>query len=103
MDLVTNTGFVRPIDNNLINSLSSNAVISLMWEPWEIRKNEIDLEKIKEKGIKIFGTNESDYRLKTMNYLGYLVLYFLLDQKITPSNKILILGNKEFTNLLQRF
>lgn len=96
VDIVTNTGFVRPIDKKMIDRLNSKAVISLMWEPWELRSKEIDVEYCKEKGIKIYGTNENDPRLKTMDYLGFMALYFLLQNKITPMRKVLLLGNTKF-------
>lgn len=99
LDVVTNTGFVRPIDKTLLNLLTKNCVIPLMWEPWEFRSEDLDLEYCYKKGIKVYGTNESDSRLQTMKYIGFTVLNFLLNNKMTPfSTKILILGNKEFTN-----
>ena len=97
LDVVTNTGFLRPINRFLINKLNSNCVIPLMWEPWEFRKNDLDLEAAINKGIKVYGTNESDNRLKTTNYIGLIALYFLLKEKRTPiSSKILIIGCEKF-------
>ena len=40
-DVVTNTGFVRPIDNTIISALSPSCVIPLMWEPWEFRNEDL--------------------------------------------------------------
>ena len=98
-DIVTNTGFVRPIDKNIINKLSTNCVIPLMWEPWEFRESDLDLDYCNKKGIKVYGTNESDDRLQTIKYIGFTVLSFLLDNKMTPfSTKILVLGNTDFAN-----
>lgn len=97
IDIVTNTGFVRPIDKKMINKLSKKCVVTLMWEPWEYRESELDLAYCNKKGIKIYGTNESDMRLETMKYIGFSVLSFLLGNKMTPfSSKVLILGNKHF-------
>lgn len=97
IDILTNTGFLRPIDRNLISKLSSKCVIPLMYEPWEFRQGEIDLEACHEKGIKVYGTNESDERLKTFEYIGFGVLYFLLEEGITPFNsRILLIGCKKF-------
>jgi hypothetical protein len=97
-DIVTNTGFVRPIDKKMIDKLSSKCVIPLMWEPWEFRSDDLNLNYCIKKDIKVYGTNESDDRLKTMSYIGYIVLHFLLDEKRTPfSSNILLLGNENFT------
>lgn len=98
-DIVTNTGFVRPIDKSVIEQLSEHCVIPLMWEPWEYRADEIDLEACIRKGIKVYGTDESDIRLKTMSYIGYIILFFLLKNHYTPfSANILIIGNDHFVN-----
>lgn len=102
VDIITNTGFVRPIDKDLIDRLDRRAVITLMWEPWELRAEEIDVKYCTEKGIKIYGTDESDPRLKTMDYLGFMALYFLLHNKITPMKKILILGNDKFGSPIKK-
>lgn len=96
-DIVTNCGFLRPLDRAFISRLSSNCVIPLMYEPWEFREAEIDLDACREKGIKVYGTNESDSRLRTMEYIGYTALYFLLEGKLSPfSAKVLILGCEQF-------
>jgi len=104
IDIVTNVGLLRPIDKKLFNILDSSSVITLMYEPWEFREEDIDLELALKKGIKVYGTNESDSRLKTMDYIGYTALYHLLDLKITPlsNKKILIVGNREFTEPIER-
>ena len=97
IDILTNTGFNRPITRNIIDKLNPNAVIPLMWEPWEFRPNEIDIEACHKKGIKIYGTNESDYRLQTQLYIGYIVLHFLLANSISPkSGTVLIIGDLHF-------
>ncbi len=98
IDIVTNTGFVRPINKSMIDQLSNECVIPLMWEPWEFRESELDLDYCVLKGIKVYGTNENDERLQTMKYIGLTVLYFLLHNKMTSfSTKVLILGNENFT------
>ncbi len=97
IDIVTNTGFVRPIDKLLIDKLSSNCVISLMWEPWEYRPSELDLDRAISRGLKVYGTNEADPRLQTMQYIGMTVLYFLLKEKRSCySSKVLVIGCEKF-------
>lgn len=97
IDILTNTGFLRPIKRSIIEKLSPKCVIPLMWESWEYRKDELDLDACYEKGIKVYGTNESDSRLKTMDYIGYIVLYFLLKNKLSPfSANVLVIGCKKF-------
>lgn len=102
-DIVTNCGFLRPLNRNFVSRLSSSCVIPLMYEPWEFREGEIDLAACREKGIKVYGTNESDPRLRTMDYIGLTVLYLLLNEKLSPfSANILVLGCNQFVEPIAR-
>ena len=102
IDVVTNTGFVRPINRSLIDKLKPDCVIPLMWEPWEFRPNELDLDYAINKGIKVYGTNESDNRLQTMHYIGLIVLYFLLKEKKNPiCSKVLLIGCEKFNHAIE--
>jgi len=99
LDIVTNTGFLRPVTRDLIEKLPCKCVIPLMYEPWEFRRGEIDLEACYEKGVKVYGTNEGDERLRTMEYIGFVVLYLLLENKYSPfSSKVLLMGCKKFVD-----
>lgn len=101
IDIVTNTGFVRPINKSMIDKLKSDCVIPLMFEPWEFRADDLDLESAVRKGIKVYGTNESDIRLQTMNYIGFTVLYFLLKEKKSPfSSRVLLIGCEKFNKAI---
>ena len=104
IDIVTNSGFLRPINKKYLPFLNNESVISLMYEPWEFRESDIDIALMNKNKIKIYGTNEHDVRLKTMDYIGLTVLYHLLDYKISyfSNKKILILGNYEFTEPIER-
>jgi len=95
--ILTNTGFLRPINSDIISKLSQNCVIPLMYEPWEFRPGEIDLEACYRKGIKVYGTNENDERLKLFDYLGLNVIYILLGEGIFPiDHKIILIGCEKF-------
>ncbi len=97
IDVVTNTGFLRPVNQEFISQLSSQCVIPLMWEPWEYRKQDLDLEACCQRGIKVYGTNEDDGRLKTKEYIGFVVLYHLLKEKISPfGSNVLLIGCERF-------
>ena len=97
IDVLTNTGFLRPISADIVEKLPETCVIPLMWEPWEFREKDIDIEACIKKGIKVYGTNESDPRVETMKYLGYLVLRLLLDSNLTPlSGDVLLIGTERF-------
>lgn len=103
VDILTNTGFLRPINKAIIDKLSSKCVIPLMWETWEFRSSDVDLEACYNKNIKVYGTNEDDQRLRTKEYVGYMVLKFLLNLNYTPiSSKILVLGCHYFTIYVEK-
>jgi len=96
-DIVTNLGFVRPIDASFINRLKQNAVICLMWEPWEFRPSDIDLAACKKRNIAILGTNEHDERLQTYRYVAMTVVKLLLEHNIEIfDTDILLLGSGHF-------
>lgn len=97
LDIVTNTGFVRPIDRSMIAKLRPGTVIPLMWEPWELRPSDVDIDACVEYGCKVYGTNESDHRLRTMEYIGFIALRKLLENKRSPlSTNIVVVAEEPF-------
>jgi hypothetical protein len=102
IDILTNTGFLRPINKHIINQLSSNCVIPLMWETWEFRERDLDLDRCRERKIKVYGTNEDDERLRTKDYIGLMVVKFLSQHKLSPSNtNVLVLGCDYFNKYVE--
>jgi hypothetical protein len=96
-DIVTNLGFVRPIDKDFLMKLKKTVVIPLMWETWEYRPEDLDLEQCRIMGIPVLGTNEHDPRLRTMEYVGHLALKMLYSQDVEVfMSKIVVLGSGEF-------
>jgi len=100
IDILTNTGFNRPIDKRIINKLSGKCVIPLMMEPWEYRSSDVDIDACIKKGIKVYGTDECSSLVQTFKYLGYLVLYKLLNNGVSPlsCNKICLIGSEIFVH-----
>ena len=97
VDIVTNLGFVRPIDKNMIAHLKPTAVLPLMWETWEFREADLDLSECRRKGIVVLGTNEREVGLDLFTYVGYLAvkLAFELEIEIYRS-KVVIVGSGPF-------
>ena len=98
-DIVTNLGFVRPLDSEFLHRLKSTVVIPLMWETWEYRSEDLDLEECRRLGIPVLGTNEHHLGLETFRYIGQLAmkLLFKLDIEIFRS-KITVIAGGEFGN-----
>ena len=96
-DVITNSGFVRPLDKDLLNRLKKTAVISLMYDPWEFRPEDINLEECRKSGIPVMGINENHPDLQIFRYVGHLAmkLLFELDIEVFRSN-IMVIGSREF-------
>ena len=97
VDIVTNLGFVRPIDKKVIGHLKPTAVLPLMWEMWEFREADLDLAECRRKGIMVLGTNEREATLDLFTYVGYLAvkLAFELEIEIYRS-KVVVVGSGVF-------
>ena len=97
VDIVTNLGFVRPIDKNMIAHLKPTAVLPLMWETWEFREADLDLSECRRVGIMVLGTNERAVGLDFFTYVGYLAvkLAFELEIEIYGS-KVVVVGSGLF-------
>jgi len=91
-DIITNLGFVRPIDRKFIDSIRKGAVISLMWETWEFRDCDLDLAYAWKKKIPVLGTNESEFDF--FKYIGPLCAK-KLSEHITLDGSFLVIGNKD--------
>jgi hypothetical protein len=92
-DVVTNLSFVRPINAELIAKMKTTAAIPLMFETWEYRKEDVDLKAGWKKGIVVLGTNESDTRVATLDYIGHIAASMMRKQNIDPARaNTLLLG-----------
>jgi hypothetical protein len=97
--LITNCGFVRPIDTALLARISSRAVVSLMWETWEFRDADLDLAACRSMGIPVLGTDEQHADLRIFEYIGLVVIKLLLEVEIEVfKSDVLILGSGSFAS-----
>jgi hypothetical protein len=102
-DIVTNLGFVRPIDRPMLDRLKPTATISLMWETWEFRAQDLDLPRCRELGIPVLGTNEHHPRLRTFDYVGAIAVKLLLALEIeVVQSSVIVLGEGEFAEIVAR-
>jgi len=96
-DIITNLGFVRPIDNDIIALLKPTAVIPYMCEGWEIRATDVDLNACWKKEIPVLGTNEEYPKLNILSYCGWLCIKMMMNAHIEPSHaNILIVSGDKF-------
>jgi len=96
-DIITNLGFVRPLDRNIIKRLKKTAVIPLMFESWEYRERDIDLKACRDYDIPVLGTNEDHPSIDLFRYSGLLAIKLLIESNIDFfSRKINIISNNKF-------
>lgn len=96
-DIVTNLGFVRPLDRVFLSRLNPRVVIPLMWETWEFRPDELDLPECRRLNIPVLGTNEGHDLLCTFEYIGYVAMKALLVSGVEIFlSRIVVLGDNKF-------
>lgn len=94
-DIVTNLGFVRPIDKDIVMALKQTAVISYMREPWEIRLQDVDLSACRERGIPVFATNESHPDVGVFDTCGLLAAKLLFEAGIEINGTFIIIVSSD--------
>lgn len=92
-DIITNAGFVRPIDKEMISWMKPTAVIPLMWETWEFRETDLDFNACRERGILVLGTDESQPPLSMYSCGFYLAMKLIFELGLEGyKTKTLLLG-----------
>lgn len=97
MDVVTNSGHVRPIDADMIGLLPPSAVVPLMFETWELDRArfDVDVDALRRRGIRTAGTNERHPAVDTFSYLGPMAVKLLADSAVSAygANILLLCDN----------
>lgn len=96
-DIVTNSGQVRPIDAAMVARLKPSAVIALMYESWEYRRSDVDLDACRSRGIPVAGTNERHPAVDVFSFLGPMAMKQLHDAGIAVyGSRIVVLCDNAF-------
>ncbi|WZP01118.1 hypothetical protein EP7_005495 (plasmid) [Isosphaeraceae bacterium EP7] len=102
-DVVTNSGHVRPIDRAMVERMKPTSVVPLMYESWEFRDADIDLQACRERGILVAGTNERHPAVDVFSYLGIMAVKLLLDAEVAVfGSRILLLSDNPFEPYIRR-
>lgn len=102
VNIVTNLGFVRPINAKFIDRLPYDAAIPLMFESWEFREADVDVRACKNRKIPILGTDESVSALSIFKYVGMCALKLLLEMDIEIfKSKILLMSSGGYLEEIQ--
>ena len=96
-DIVTNSGHLRPLDRDKLQHAKDGLVIPLMYEAWEWREADMDIQYIRERGFRVGATNERHPDVDVFNYLGDMAVRQIFDAGTCPyKNKFILLCNNDF-------
>lgn len=96
-DVITNSGHLRPIGEDILCNVKTDCVIPLMYEAWEYRAADLDINYCKEKKIKIGATNERHSCIEVFKYLGDMAIKLILDSGLSLyKNKFVLICNSDF-------
>jgi hypothetical protein len=102
-DIVTNLGFVRPIDQEMVKMMKPTAVVPLMCEAWEFRPGDVDLAACRAKGISVLGTDEDTPGVDVFSYSGWLCQKMLFDAQIEIyKSKIVLVSSDKFGCVIEQ-
>jgi hypothetical protein len=102
-DVVTNSGHVRPLDRQTVGWMRPGSVIPLMYESWELRHGEVDLDACLERGIRVAGTNERHPHVDVFSYLGVQAVKLLLEAGVAVyRSRILLVCDNDFVDYIRR-
>ena len=102
-DIVTNSGRVRPIDARFVGWMKPAAVVSLMYEAWELRPGDLDVAACERRGIAVAGTNERHPAVDVFPYLGVMAVKLLTDAGVGVHGlRVLLLCDNAFAEFIER-
>lgn len=101
VDVVTNLGFVRPIDREILQKLSSVGAVSCMYEAWELREGDVDLSACHEMGIPVAGAWEDFGGIEVFRSCGPLAVKMCFDAGLeVAGNRIVVIGSDRFGTVI---
>jgi hypothetical protein len=96
-DIITNSGHLRPLNSEKLQYTKKGVVVPLMYEAWEWRDADLDIEHCKKNGIIIGATNERHPDVDVFNFLGDMAVKQIFDAGLCPyKNKFVLICNNDF-------
>jgi hypothetical protein len=96
-DIITNSGHLRPLNRQKLQYAKDHVVIPLMYEAWEWRNEDMDINYIRQRGFKIGATNERHLEVDVFNYLGDMAVKQIFDAGLCLyKNKFVLICNNDF-------
>jgi hypothetical protein len=102
-DVITNSGHLRPLDQDKLQHARDEVVISMMYEAWEWRSADMDIEYIRSRGFRVGAINERHPDIDVFGYLGDMAVRQILDAGVCLyGNRFVLLCNNEFGPYIAR-
>jgi hypothetical protein len=102
-DIITNSGHLRPLDKAKLAKLKPQAVLPLMYEKWELRDTDIDIQYCNERNIRFAGTWENHPALQIFDYCKHLMLKLIFEAGFEiKGNSIIIFSDDHYGKLLEK-
>ncbi|MDB5119081.1 MAG: hypothetical protein JWN56_299 [Sphingobacteriales bacterium] len=96
-DIITNSGHLRPLNKEKLQHAKDGLVIPLMYEAWEWRDADMDINYIKRRGFKVGATNERHPDVDVFNFLGDMAIKQIFDAGLCLfKNKFILICNNDF-------
>lgn len=96
-DIITNSGFLRPLNSELLKYAKESVVVPLMYEAWELRDTDVDISFCTKRQIKVAGTWENHPLIKVFDNVRILALKLCLAAGVEiHDNNIIVWSDDEF-------
>ena len=96
-DIITNSGHLRPLNKEKLQHAKDSVVIPLMYEAWEWRDEDMDIDYVRERRFKMGATNERHCEIDVFNYLGDMAVKQIFDAGLCLyKNKFILICNNDF-------
>jgi hypothetical protein len=96
-DIITNSGHLRPLDKQMLRHAKDTVVIPLMYEAWEWREADMDINYIRQRGFKVGATNERHPEVDVFNFLGDMAVKQIFDAGLCLyKNRFVLVCNNDF-------
>ncbi|CAN5395157.1 hypothetical protein BH10BAC5_BH10BAC5_11360 [soil metagenome] len=96
-DIISNSGALRPINSKVLSNINRNGVIPVMYETWELREGEIDLDYCDKNKIKVAGTWENHPSIMVFDSVGMLAIKLSFEAGYEViHNNIIVWSDDEF-------
>lgn len=99
--LVANSGNVRPLDAGFLGGLCEGTTIAVMYDAWELRKEDLDLDACRQLGIRVVGVEENHSSLRIFDACGPLALKMCFEAGYEVAhNRIFVFSEDPFGEVI---